>query len=369
MSSTTAVSTTATVTAATVQALTTEFKAPTTCYSMQLTQLSSPGWEIWLNEPQPVPGTVYPDCYPTEFIDGYTSIANASSSIAPMMSPLVAPENWVTAYEQDNGYIALCPSGFLIHMIDDPIDTNRPAYGATCYSDFTAGHTVTVSGYDTQGFTGTNLFNPKSTDQAFAHVIEGKKLTSSITAAATTTTSDSTTSTAQTSGASATSTSSSDSSSSSSSVSGGTIAGAVIGSIAGVALIAAALFFLLRRRKGPAASAPEAGGQGHSAVEMGESSTAQGSPYQENYAFKNAAIKDYSTAPSHASAISPTSPYGQMHYGQAMSDGNYAELPAHNLSELETPPGPTSASRELDTGYMGSELHSNHQNHPPSSPH
>lgn len=65
-------------------------------------------------------------------------------------------------------------------MPDDPTDTNRPAYGATCYSDFTAGHTVTVSGYDTQGFTGTGLFSPKSTDQAFAHVIEGKKLTSSV---------------------------------------------------------------------------------------------------------------------------------------------------------------------------------------------
>ncbi|KAF3001710.1 hypothetical protein E8E14_001720 [Neopestalotiopsis sp. 37M] len=354
MTSTT--STTASVTAATVVALTTEFKAPSTCYSMQLTQLSSPGYQIWLNEPQPVPGTIYPDCYPTEYIDDYTSIANASSSIAPMMSPLVAPENWITAYEQDNGYIALCPSGFLIHMPDDPTDTNRPAYGATCYSDFTAGHTVTVSGYDTQGFTGTGLFSPKSTDQAFAHPIEGKKLTSSVTSTASTTASDSTTSAAQTS---ATSTGSADSSNS---VSGGTIAGAVIGSIAGVALIAAAIFFLLRRRKGKGAAATDAGGQGHSAVEMGESSTAQGSPYQENYAFKN---KDYSTTdPSHASAISPTSPYGQSHYG----DAHYAELPAHNLAELETPPGPTSASRELDTGYMGSELHNNHQNHPPTSP-
>ncbi|KAI0162681.1 hypothetical protein BJ166DRAFT_274414 [Pestalotiopsis sp. NC0098] len=358
MSSTT--STAATITAATVQALTTTFSAPTTCFSMQLTQLSSPGYEIWLNEPQPVPGTIYPDCYPTQFIDDYTSIGNASSSIAPMMSPLVAPENWITAYQQDDGYIALCPSGFLIHMPDEPTDTNRPAYGATCYSDFTAGHTVTVSGYDTQGFTGTGLFSPKSTDQAFAHVIEGKKLTSSVTDA--TTTAASSTATGQTTAASATSTGSTDSSSSSSSVSGGTIAGAVVGSIAGLALIAAALFFLLRRRKGqPGAASTEP--DGPHAAEMGDSSTrVDGSAYQENFAFKGAANKDLPSLPTDASStVSPTSPYGyNNHRGYA------AELPAFNIAELETPPGPTSASRELDTGYMGSELQNDHQNHPPS---
>lgn len=110
MTSTTATSTTGTAVIATVEALTTEFVAPSTCYSAQLTMLSSPGYEIWLNEPQPVPGTLYPNCYPSQFIDGYSSAYNKSSSIAPMMSPLVAPENWVTAQEMDNGYIALCPS-------------------------------------------------------------------------------------------------------------------------------------------------------------------------------------------------------------------------------------------------------------------
>lgn len=109
-SATPTVSTGGTSVIATVQALTTEFVAPSTCYSMQLTMLSSPGYFIWLNEPQPVPGTLYPDCYPSQFIDGYSSVYNASSSIAPMMSPLVAPENWITAKEMDDGYIALCPS-------------------------------------------------------------------------------------------------------------------------------------------------------------------------------------------------------------------------------------------------------------------
>jgi hypothetical protein len=95
---------------ATVMALTTTFTPPTTCSQMHLTQLSSPHYQVWLNEPYPVPQSKFPECYPTEFIGGYTSIFNISSSIAPMMSPLVAPIGWHTVKELDNGYIALCPS-------------------------------------------------------------------------------------------------------------------------------------------------------------------------------------------------------------------------------------------------------------------
>lgn len=128
--SSTLVSSTATGAAAaavaTVEALTTAFTAPTTCNQMQLTQLSSPGYQVWLNEPQPVPGTKFPNCYPSEFMKDYTSVFNQSSSIAPMMSPLVAPDNWVTVKEMDDGYIALCPSyvNFLLQQVLIAQETN-----------------------------------------------------------------------------------------------------------------------------------------------------------------------------------------------------------------------------------------------------
>lgn len=57
----------------TVKPLTTTFTPPLSCGEMHLTQLSSPGYEIWLNEPQPVPGSKFGECYPTEFAAGYTS--------------------------------------------------------------------------------------------------------------------------------------------------------------------------------------------------------------------------------------------------------------------------------------------------------
>lgn len=94
----------------TVVALTSTFTPPPTCNEMRLTQLSSPGYEIWLNEPNPVPSSKFGECYPSQFIQGYTSIVNASSSIAPMFSPLVCPVGWQTAREWENGYIACCPS-------------------------------------------------------------------------------------------------------------------------------------------------------------------------------------------------------------------------------------------------------------------
>lgn len=51
---------------ATVVALTTTFTAPAAVHrGRRLAQLSSPGFEIWVHEPQPVPGTR--DCYPPQF--------------------------------------------------------------------------------------------------------------------------------------------------------------------------------------------------------------------------------------------------------------------------------------------------------------
>lgn len=107
---TSSASTTASSQVAIIKALTTTFTPPSTCLEMQLTQLASPGYEVWLNEPMPVTNSLYPNCYPTEWVNSYSSVPHSSSSIAPMMSPLVAPEGWATVQELDNGYIALCPS-------------------------------------------------------------------------------------------------------------------------------------------------------------------------------------------------------------------------------------------------------------------
>lgn len=57
----------------TVKPLTDTFTPPASCGEMHLTQLSSPGYQIWLNEPQPVTQSQFGDCYPPGFIDGYTS--------------------------------------------------------------------------------------------------------------------------------------------------------------------------------------------------------------------------------------------------------------------------------------------------------
>ncbi|KAK9801032.1 hypothetical protein AB5N19_01042 [Seiridium cardinale] len=362
MSTTTAASTTGTPVIATVEALTTVFSAPSTCNSMQLTQLSSPGYQIWLNEPQPVPGTIYPNCYPTEWINGYSSVSGSGSSIVPMMSPLVAPENWITAFEGDNGYIALCPSGFQLHSGSITVDTNRPAYGATCYSQFTEGMTVTVSGFDSQKYTGTVLFSPHSTDQAYAHVIEGKKASST----SSTTTAASSSLAAETSGtaAAATATATPDSSSSNS-ISGGAIAGAVVGSIAGVALIVLAIFLLFRRRRNH-------NGAGQQPIDYSSEIAAanQANGYHGDNAYPAGAAynqeeKALPSIPDAASNHDPISPYAQSPPGY----NNYAELPVNHAVELASPQESHPNMGELDGGYQGSELQNASQNHGPNHGH
>jgi hypothetical protein len=94
----------------TIQPLTTTFTPPASCGGKHLSQMSSPGYYIWLDEPNPVPNTIVGGCYPPEFIDGYTSIYNASSSVAVYFSPLVCPQGWHTATRATNGYIACCAS-------------------------------------------------------------------------------------------------------------------------------------------------------------------------------------------------------------------------------------------------------------------
>ncbi|KAK8061638.1 hypothetical protein PG994_008004 [Apiospora phragmitis] len=161
----------------TVQALTTTFTPPPKCAESHLSMMSPPGYEIWLNEPMPVPGPPVANCYPSEFMQGYHSMANSSSSIAPFFKPLVCPQGWYTAQEWPNGYIACCNSGYLLHLPDSTVDPDRPAYGGTCYSQFTVGQTVNVTKYGTASLSGTGKFAATtSVDSAYAHPMDGYKV-------------------------------------------------------------------------------------------------------------------------------------------------------------------------------------------------
>jgi hypothetical protein len=219
------------------EALTTTFTPPASCSSSRLTQLAPPGYQIWLHEPMPADDTLFDDCYPPEFASAYTSVANASSSVAPLMSPLVCPVGWHTAQTWDGGYIACCADGYLLHPPDEGklADPGRPAYGGTCYSDFGVGKTVTVTKWDNVKPTATGEWvATNSLDQAYGHVIDGFALDLI---------SNSKTIPPETS-----SPSPDHSSDESDGLSGGAIAGIVIGSLAGLALIFVGAFLLIRRR-------------------------------------------------------------------------------------------------------------------------
>lgn len=99
-------------TSSSVAALTTTFTPPATCGDDLLTMLTAKSYEIWINEPLPIPGTTQGDCYPSQWIEGYTSVVGASSSIAPLLSPLVCPSGWTTQQDStwSTGYMACCAS-------------------------------------------------------------------------------------------------------------------------------------------------------------------------------------------------------------------------------------------------------------------
>ncbi|KAI1770427.1 hypothetical protein F4818DRAFT_455676 [Hypoxylon cercidicola] len=326
----------------TVKPLTDTFTPPASCGEMHLTQLSSPGYQIWLNEPQPVTQSHFGDCYPPGYIDGYTSVCdisnstvslhvpqglccsmiiaggpaviNASSSIAPMFSPLVCPESWTTARTWANGYIACCASDFLFHPPETTIDENRPAYGGTCYSSFQAGQTVKVTAYDNASVTATaDWVASGTTDQAYAHPIDGFQVASVV------------------------------SSPSSSHLSGGAIAGAVIGSIAGLLLILLAVLFVARRRqqrKNQAESFDNKDGN--------DGNDGNGQFQQQQ---QTEWTKELPTSPSTGYVQSP-------HYTTTGTfdprDSPYAAAPRYELATQE--PG------ELDSGWAGRELESGNEN-------
>ncbi|KAI1653229.1 hypothetical protein F4813DRAFT_400257 [Daldinia decipiens] len=285
--------------------LTTTFTPPASCLEVHLTQLSSPGYELWLNEPQPVPNSKFGDCYPSGYINGYTSVCdqpiqNASSSIAPMFSPLVCPEGWNAARTWSNGYIACCASGFQLHLPDKTVDTNRPAYGGTCYSNFQAGQIATVTAYDNASLTATvEWVASATTDQAYAHPIDGFALSTD---------------------------------SNSTGLSGGAIAGIVIGVLVVViAILVGLLFFLRRYRQKRQQQAPF--------DEFQQAQPRQELP-QEQYSNKEPLVSPstgYTQSPYTATAgiyEGPTPPY----------------RPAeHYELDSQTP-------NELDSGWAGGEL-------------
>ncbi|CAO2658542.1 Nn.00g062650.m01.CDS01 [Neocucurbitaria sp. VM-36] len=239
--------------------LSTTFTPAASCAANKLTILPPPGYLIWANEPVPVPGTTVTNCYPSEFLKSYTSVSSGDvgSSIVPVMSPLVCPSNFCTRYLGDENYIACCPSGYLFAAPSTPLIRDRPAYGGTCYSDFTVSQTVTALKYDDAGNTNLEPWAATSSGaQAYAHPIDGfansfPTLGCAAPSSSSSLASSSSNTTAQSSLASSASSPSAvadTAHSSASSASPGTIAGAVVGSVLGLAVIIGLVFFLLRRR-------------------------------------------------------------------------------------------------------------------------
>lgn len=103
---------TATVTSDSVAALTTTFTPPASCASDYLTMLTAVEYQIWINEPAPLPGSLVTDCYPSQWVDNYSSVLSSSSSVVPVMSPLVCPSGWNTQSKDSwsSGYMACCAS-------------------------------------------------------------------------------------------------------------------------------------------------------------------------------------------------------------------------------------------------------------------
>ncbi|TDZ16536.1 hypothetical protein Cob_v010486 [Colletotrichum orbiculare MAFF 240422] len=162
-------------TGAQVAALTTTFTAPPQCTQNHLTMLVGAQEKIWINEPVPLPNSTLSSCYPTEWLDGYSSVVSKSSSMAPVMSPLVCPSGWNTESSTwSSGYIACCASDFTFAAPTTIIDHKRPAYGGTCYSNFDLTQTATVTVYNDVELSTTIAWVPTTTPaQAYAHPIDG----------------------------------------------------------------------------------------------------------------------------------------------------------------------------------------------------
>ncbi|KAH7113244.1 hypothetical protein B0J11DRAFT_146054 [Dendryphion nanum] len=160
----------------TVIPLTTTFTPPATCTAGILSMLPPPGFLIWANEPIPARNQTSSACYPPEFMKAYTSISSerVGSSIVPAMGNLACPKSFCTVFAANNNYLACCPSGYKFHPPETMVDSSRPAYGGTCYSDFTVSSTYTIVAYDSAGESRTQQFIASTAGaQAYAHPIDG----------------------------------------------------------------------------------------------------------------------------------------------------------------------------------------------------
>ncbi|TVY35113.1 hypothetical protein LOCC1_G007601 [Lachnellula occidentalis] len=159
--------------AGTTPALTTTFiPTATTCTENRLTMLANKAFQIWMNEPVPVPGTTLTDCYPSQFANSY--LLSAGGVTRPAFNPLICPENYATMGPFTSNYIACCPSGYSLAQASVTPFSDRPAFGATCYTPLTSGVAVPVTAYGTSGVTATTTFKATVSDaQAYAYPLEG----------------------------------------------------------------------------------------------------------------------------------------------------------------------------------------------------
>lgn len=332
-------------------ALSTTFTPPASCaLPSQINILPSPGFLIWWNEPVPYSSVTVSDCYPSEFLRSYTSIAPTSaralgSSIVPAMSPLVCPENFCTQYVGDNNYVACCPTGYNFQTTGTPVVASRPAYGGICYTNIPISQELTAVVYDSTGSAHQEIWAPSTTGaQGWAHPIDGwapskpvigcgtKALIGTLRSSASSrrTTADRSLSSASASTQSLTVSSSV--SSAKKKTSGGVIAGAVLGALVALAAILGLVLLLLRRRK--RASQVTAAGEQKSRSDDGTLYQTDGSQIHQ---------KDGDDARVEVNAAAaPTAP---------------AELGSNGTTTAELGPSKNANAHELGTGpYQVSEL-------------
>ncbi|KAE9378874.1 hypothetical protein N431DRAFT_553216 [Stipitochalara longipes BDJ] len=154
-------------------AITTTFTGPPACAQSVggLTMLQDEAYFIWLNAPVPVPGVTISSCYPPQFMSSF--LAQQAGSSPPAFSSLVCPSGYATQAKYANNYIACCPSGWDGLALDANAPADRPASGATCYTNI-YNVPITITSYDATAVQATSIFLPSHvSDQAYAYPYEG----------------------------------------------------------------------------------------------------------------------------------------------------------------------------------------------------